>query len=542
MALIKLEENSLSWKDLDHRIKPLEKIEENNKHILVEGQSKEVIKGYVAPIWKLDEENLNGRIYPKKLGEKIVKENPVTLMLADHPEDEGSVKDIVGVAKNPFLKNNIMYAECYIVDKAFEDKVAKITELGGKIGLSSSGLGSLNEDNSVDIDSFVCERIADWVLDPSFSVYVEKSHEIIDNKEVKEMKESKQTDKPKDKIEEEATKETPSSLESLLKNLKNYNLEEKNFIISMDRFITEAKEIKIIETKISKFEELLTWCDESQDFNKPVVKVIKEELNQLGSQFNDLAMKGKQTDGLIEAKTKLESELKEKCDNVDTLSEVKEDLYEKFDEIKVYTNELKETYNILKEEYSTIKEDLETKYTDNTKVDQIIEYTEKLELKLNEMLELEKTLTEENETLHKKLITIDEQKVKEDADLKDLIEKNKLRIAQEKKEELEKEAIEEQKRVESQPNFNRFKQDVVDLYEDWIKQDSRIEKFKEEILSCRNIREAQTKRLQLKKVLDEDLYTDNFVYSSATKKHAKETWGLGESTKEKALDIPKGWN
>ena len=150
MALQKLVENfARDWNENKLPIRKMA-LNESTKKILIENSEKQILEGYIVPIWKLDTENLNGRIYPSKLGERIVKESPTTLMLADHPENsDGSVKDIIGVTKSPFIQDKVLYAECYIVDQEFKEKLDKLISLGSGVGLSSSGLGSLDENNTV---------------------------------------------------------------------------------------------------------------------------------------------------------------------------------------------------------------------------------------------------------------------------------------------------------------------------------------------------------------------------------------------------------
>ena len=308
MALQKLIESYA--KDWNDNTLPLEKIhlKENKQNILIENEEKKVLEGYIVPIWKLDQKNLNERIYTKKLGEKIVKEKPVTLMLADHPEDEGSVKNIIGVTKNPFIKNNILFAECYIVDDNFKKKLDKIIELEAGIGLSNSALGELNESNEVIVDTFQIERLADAVLQPSYSVFINNEASKVIKENIEKIEEVNNT---KILIIE--------SLNDIIKNLKNYNLEQKNFILSMDKFIKEALDIPEIEEKISKFKELHSWCN-NDDFVQPIKYLIETKLNEFNIEFENLAMKGKKTDTLEKEVSELDQNLKEKESKVNELN------------------------------------------------------------------------------------------------------------------------------------------------------------------------------------------------------------------------------
>lgn len=136
-------------------------------------------------------ENLNGRVYPRKLWEKVLKSKVAegTLCLADHPSDDsdGSVKDIVGVWRNFKLSEETGIADLYLVGK-YGGLFLEVLQAGGKNGLSTVGFGELKEDEkTVDPDTYELVRLSDWVLVPSQGVYAETDH--IDSTSVK--KESK---------------------------------------------------------------------------------------------------------------------------------------------------------------------------------------------------------------------------------------------------------------------------------------------------------------------------------------------------------------
>lgn len=132
-----------------------------------------------VPVTKFTE-NLNGRIYPKRLWENVYKSKMAegTLCLADHPADnsEGSVKDIVGVWRNFKLNESNCTGDLYLIGKHGK-QFLEVLKAGGKCGLSSVGFGELMEDEkTVDPSTYELVRLSDWVLTPSQGVFAEQDH------------------------------------------------------------------------------------------------------------------------------------------------------------------------------------------------------------------------------------------------------------------------------------------------------------------------------------------------------------------------------
>ena len=165
------------------KVKLLEDVSKTGSIHLIESRSGEKFKalGIVesVPVSKFTE-NLNNRVYPKKLWEKVYKEKAAegTLCLADHPSDDtdGSVKDIVGVWRNFKVNENTCSADLYLIGKHGK-QFLEVLQAGGKCGLSSVGFGELMEDDkTVNPDTYELVRVSDWVLTPSQGVYAEKDH------------------------------------------------------------------------------------------------------------------------------------------------------------------------------------------------------------------------------------------------------------------------------------------------------------------------------------------------------------------------------
>lgn len=165
------------------KIKLLEDVTKSGSIHLIESRNGEKFKalGIVesVPVSKFTE-NLNNRVYPKKLWEKVYKEKSAegTLCLADHPSDDtdGSVKDIVGVWRNFKVNESNCSADLYLIGKHGKQFI-EVLQAGGKCGLSSVGFGELMEDDkTVNPDTYELVRVSDWVLTPSQGVYAEMDH------------------------------------------------------------------------------------------------------------------------------------------------------------------------------------------------------------------------------------------------------------------------------------------------------------------------------------------------------------------------------
>lgn len=155
-------------------------LNENQKTIVIEkkGEKKQEFTAkavFSFPISRPDEENLNGRVYNKKLWENVEKnlKNSSTFGLMNHPESEGSTKDIWCVWRNLRFSEDkkTVVADAYLVGK-WGEMVKEILEAGGQVGLSTSGYGEFLEDKkTVNPDTYELERVADFVFNPSYEVY-----------------------------------------------------------------------------------------------------------------------------------------------------------------------------------------------------------------------------------------------------------------------------------------------------------------------------------------------------------------------------------
>lgn len=237
-----------------------------------------------VPISKYTE-NKNKRIYSRKLWEKVLKEGTAegTLSLADHPEGEGSVKDIWGVWHNLKVNENNVTCDLYLI----EEKPVKILKAGGKLGTSTVAYGELAEDGmTVVAESFQLDRVSDIVLNPSqdtFATY--ENLELEENFNIKNINEN-----TNNKVFESKMREYNMIDKITEANLKNnvrvaikeaQNNENIKEAIEDLKAIKETIPVEMLEThqKLDQNIELLT--SKMEEKLKDAGKLIEEKQNSL---------------------------------------------------------------------------------------------------------------------------------------------------------------------------------------------------------------------------------------------------------------------
>jgi hypothetical protein len=132
------------------------------------------------PVARYDNINLNNRKYEKRLWDRVIAEQKEVYQggagLEEHPEGDkdGRIREQVVVWLNMGLNEaeKIVWAEGVLVGDEGRH-IEEILECGGRVGFSSSGFGELDESDhsTVRWDSYMLERVADTVLNPSQKVY-----------------------------------------------------------------------------------------------------------------------------------------------------------------------------------------------------------------------------------------------------------------------------------------------------------------------------------------------------------------------------------
>jgi hypothetical protein len=467
---------------------PLKEIKLEEKRVVeAEGKKHETTIGYEVPVWRLDKKNLNGRTYSTGLAEKVIKNAKKTFCLKDHPEEsDGSVDRIAAIAENPHIRKGIFYVDSFFIDEEFEAKTKKIIERGLGLGVSSSAYGDIDDDGNVLEEGFEVERYFDFVLNPSYEVYLTKeSTKDIDVK-----------DEKKDKLSTE--KVTNSIEQKKVRNLMNedskLSLEEKNLKLGVRNLFNEADSKEDIKEKLSVYKEVLSYCEGVANA-EAYVEEAQTHIDEIEKEIHELAEKGKELDSVQESKTTLEEENKTLKEELETLKkelEKVQELYDKAtelaDNLKLREKKLKEMYDIARAEKNGMVSAEEYK-----ELHVFSEQKEKeLETAKNEIASLKKQIREMKEKA-KKLET----EIKE-------------KVVETPKEEIKEEVVEESKEeikevVEEKVDTSEVNQAVLNYYEDLVFSNPRVEEIKTQLLECRTLGDAQVMYLNLKDLVEDEI-------------------------------------
>lgn len=539
----KLTENfSRDWKE------PLfiRKLNLNESQKIVEANGKKfnVREGYEVPVWRLGKKNLNDRVYSLSLGEKVEKEfgNLVTVNLADHPEgdDDGSVRDIMGVSKNPHIRDGILYVDAYPVDEAFAAKLERMVELGAGMGVSSSCLGDVDSNGYVLEEDFEVCRWFDYVTAPSYEVFVTQ-------------------ESFKENIKESVT----IGIEQPVKESKNMPgdkvsmLLEKTTRLNIVKLIEDAEKIEKISDKIVALEEALSYT--TDEFLPDVKQSISEKIENLKKESFDLAEKGKLVEKLNEDIQLKESEKGPLTEKITVLESEKKSLEEKLEKAATMLDELKEYAN--KAEQLLEASDAEAGSR----------FTAKEYLMIAEKLSEAEDETEEAEEEAEEARKEKEELEKENEEMKERISRliTKIKALREKNEKLQEAVNDYEQEVEDglmneendalidvyengeefdydnylEPEISNIEDEleldiqddqVEDYYDDLVAEEPRYESFKKVICSCKTLIEAQRTALRLRSAIEK------MPSTSKKRVQVKESKSLNEGI-DLSNVIRQGW-
>jgi len=420
---------------------------------------------YTFPISRPNKENLNGRVYNKKLWENQIKKlkEVSTYGLMDHPKTEGSTKDFWCVWRNLRFNetSDLIVADAYLVGSYGQD-VLEALEAGGPVGLSTSGFGEFLEDKkTIDPESFELERVADFVFNPSYEVFGSQTNLVSKAEEVKVIEEIVKTDE-ENKMEDKKVKD-----EEKVKEIVEDSM-TRSFKSNLALSFKQAKKKTSVQERIESYTDLIECIEEG------LADELKEQISkELVLEKEALENKAitENTD-LIEG---LKSEVVElKATKVD-LEEKYKNSTELLDSLKVYSTKLKEMYELQEAEKNGMI--TATEYRES----QI--YITKVEK------EIEEAKTELN-GLKKELI-----ENKKEARIRTRI---KVQEAEAEVEVDEEEVIEEE--VEEK-NYDNVPKAIMAYYNDLEFAEPSVIKIKEDILKCRTMMEAQKQYMRLKPLL-----------------------------------------
>lgn len=533
----KLVENfSKDWNEPLH-IRKLN-LNESTKIVEANGRKFNVREGFEVPVWRLDKKNLNNRVYSRRLGEKVAKEykDLVTVNLADHPEgdNDGSVKDILAVSKNPHIRDGILYVDTYPVDESFSNKLEKIIELGGGLGVSSSCYGDVDGNGNVLEEDFEVTRWHDFVLSPSYEVFVTQ-------------------ESFKENIQESLTinKEPIKESKNMPENKVN-ELLEKTTRLNILKIVEDADKIEKISDKLTALEEALSYV--SDDFLADLHSTISEKIENLKKESLELAEKGKLTEKLNEEIQLKESEKVPLQEQITSLQEEKKSLEEKLATAEELIEDLKEHSQKAEQLLEASDGEVGSRFTAK-------EYLELVERLLEAEEEIAKS--EEESRSNKKE---NDDLEKENDELKEKVSRlvSKIKTLREKNSSLEEALNDYTKEVEDglmneeddedmynqddfdydnfiEPEISNIENDleldiqqdeVEDYYDDLVAEEPRYESFKSVIMSCKTLIEAQRTALRLRTAIDK--------MPSQNKRRVRESVSLKEEADVSKV-MRKGW-
>lgn len=490
---------------------------------------------YTFPISRPNQRNLNNRIYTDTLWENQIrnKRGEGCFGLMDHPENEGSVKDTWCVWRNLRFSadKKLILCDAYLFGN-WGRQVLEALEAGGRVGLSSSGWGDFLEDNTtLNPETYELERPADFVLNPSYEVFgvqddlIEsmKNEQISSNLTAINESETLEVS-PKENIEEN---------NKMVENKKaSPSLEERNFSFNMRSMFKEACKIEDIQERIKENKTLIGYLEGHEDLIKAEIEAkiasdeqaivegykksfeLENKNKELEEQIVNLTKTVEESTSLketIESLNKQVETLKEQVKENESLKEEFENACTLLDSMKEYTTKQEELVRLAKAEKNSMVSAKEYKET--------LAFSEELE-------EENKKLKREALSLKRKLSSLLEaSKKKEDDDEDDEDEDDDEDEVNEPEtkssDDDEKDDDEKEEKKESRYSiYKGLNPDVVDYYEDLEYRNPKVVKIKEEILSKHTVLEAQKTYLKLKALVEEK---DTKLYRLGEKTYVEKT-------------------
>lgn len=502
------------------------------------GKKYETKKKYRVDVSRFTE-NLNNRVYSKSLWENVIKNQKNlwegSFALADHPSDEGSFKDVMGVWSNLHINEDSQTVKADVTFVGtYGQKAIEILEAGGRIGFSSSGFGDLKEDGkTVEESTYQIERIADCVLNPSQQVFgtiqdaIEESTKSVkeDTKEHIKMSANKQS-----KLEERKFRETVTSYLSQIK--------EK----------TDSPDNKLVELN-----ELLSYFDESSP--KDLRESVEAEVAKTNSEIEE-ALKHttslKETFGTSNpeefkegfAKLATETSLYER--QIDDWKKLAENLQKTISELKEEISE-RPTKEMLDESFSRVKFVREKYFNKEKELESLLEGKDK-EIKENseihkrvlfDLKEAVKSLRE-SEAINSELLQNNKELLIESTELKKKLLEMKQDFSKKMKEAT---ALPKVKYTDPKTMFSGYSEStkVLNYYNDLEKQHGKhILPYKEKILSCKTIFEAMRIYNTALSEMTDAIYTSTGGNLEENKKLVEEATGM-KIAHNRELKKPAGW-
>ncbi|MGL5913579.1 MAG: hypothetical protein ACRCZB_05385 [Bacteroidales bacterium] len=452
-------------------------LNESNSTLMVEGLNYKSLAIFRFEFTRPNKKNLNGRIYPYALWDKVIAENKTTLALADHPEESsGRPHDIWAVVRNPSYSEDrlTVTADCYILDNELGRSALAVLEAGGEVGLSSSGYGDFMADGiTVSAETFELERYFDWVLSPSYQIF----------------------GKQEDKISEASKKIQDPLTEETTMTVKELSLREKReFELSMEKILAKTSSIEDPSDKLLKVKEALSFYDDVNcTFYK---KEFEELLESTQKEVDSMFEKAKKADGIIveSLEAKLEIDFLEK--EIKTKDSIIADLTKRIEEADAKLKTTSESLNESSEVVKSLTAELSKRvpFEDFCKLREFAEKATKLlaekRTEISSLKFSNSLLKEESELNEKRLDALVN---------KSLLEKTKNMEYQKR---IDEARIQKQVKIQESKErelVEHARPSVLEYYNDLVARGEDVEGLREGILTKKTLTEAQSFFLRHKK-------------------------------------------
>lgn len=464
-----------------------------------DGKKYKSVGAYLVEISRYDTLNKNNRIYPKALWERVIKEQKEiydgSAGLLDHPKDDPSVSNIFCVWHNIALRedNKTVVAEMHLVgDNGRNAK--EFLEAGGKLELSSSGFGDMQFDQqTVEPNSYLIERPADWVFDCSQSVYAKVEDEIKEQV-IQKTDLSKKEETTITNIVEKEKKNMDKLTEATLKSCQAYAKAQ----------LQEAMKEENLTKRKGLLSEVISYCEGLPEGFESFIQEATQGITDVESKLAEAEIEVKKLQPLqekqkllIDSSIKLEDTneaLKEKCDKaISVLEEAKQSIIT----LKKERQILKGLYEQAQTEKKDILKDAKVVLKQNETLKEKLTETE---LKLRKVVISEKR---EREALADQLASILEErkqsKVREEKKIqeaekqierKQMIESYKEKMAERAENTLE---AKQKRLLESfgmPASYYTESDKVLNWYKDIIGKNPEAVEYEQQLLSCINLQEA----------------------------------------------------
>jgi hypothetical protein len=466
-----------------------EKVETPLHEAAVGDKTYEILGVYRFPFTRPGKENLNGRVYPYALWDRVFEKNIVTVSLVNHPDDDGDPARIWAVMKNAgYSKDRTLgMVDCYIINNEYGNTAAGVLAAGGDVGLSSSGLGDFEADGkTVAADSYELERWADWVLNPSYSVFGK-----IDDK----ISEAVMAD-PKN-VNKNGTQTSPANGLQEDKTgigMKTLSLREKRELeASLKKIYEDVKRIKPVRERLARAKEALTFYEDTD------VESCKGEFEELvkeaEKEFEAALSKGEQADAAQEEAKETSRMAKEAKKEVENLKKENELLKKENEKLKAKVEESvkfeDESNGLLAAMAESMRRNIPYE-----KYEELRQYAIKAAKLYSEMKSDRNLLQMQVQEVIREKTAIEEARMvqyQKDAAARAHVEEIRQRNAEAKI--LSEQRIREAKEAEFMRNVNS---EVLEYYNDLIRMGENVGGLRDKILSRRTLIEAQMLVLQAK--------------------------------------------